>query len=199
MSAARMRRAELMEPGSMPRNAPATTAQSAAPATRGASAPAVRGRASTARRLSLALALGLALVGLAGVEFDLALREALRPPTAADEASAVCNDLRSQDYDALASEVDPAPDGASTGVFDRAAFVAALRAQDGALGPVRACALTQMNGADGIASDEVVFALTVRRSRAPDPLDALVVVRREARGQWAVSRASTFYYAPATG
>jgi hypothetical protein len=149
-----------------------------------------------ARRLSLVLALSLALVGLAAVEFDVALRAALRPPTATDEASAVCNDLRSQDYDALAGEMDPAPDGASTGPFDRAAFVAALRAQDAALGSVRACALSQMNGADGIASDAVVFALTVTRSRAPAPLGALVVVRREARGQWAVSRASTFYYAP---
>ena len=181
----------------MPRNAPAATAKPAAPTA--PPAPATTRRAVLARRLSLTLALLLALVGLAGLEFDVALRAALRPPTAADEASAACNDLRSLDYDALAGEVDPTPDGASTGPFDRAAFVAALRAQDAALGPVRTCALSQMNGADGIASDEVVFALTVTRARAPDPLGALVVVRREAHGQWAISRASTFYYAPTAG
>src|SRR5690348_11268638 len=128
----------------MPRNAPATSATPNAPAAR---------HTVLARRLSLLLALLLALVGLAGVEFDAALRAALRPPTATDEASAVCNDLRSQDYDALAGEMDPTPDGASTGPFDRAAFVAALRAQDAALGRVRSCALSEMNGADGIASD----------------------------------------------
>jgi hypothetical protein len=177
----------------MPRNAPATAAARTAAAT--PRAPSVR-RTVLARRLSLALALLLALVGLAGVEFDAALRAALRPPTATDEASAVCNDLRSQDYDALAGEMDPTPDGVSTGPFDHAAFVAGLRAQDATLGRVRSCALSEMNGADGIASDTVVFALTVTRSRAPAPLGALVVVRREARGQWAISRASTFYYAP---
>ncbi|HEV2238804.1 MAG TPA: hypothetical protein VGR57_19250 [Ktedonobacterales bacterium] len=180
----------------MPRNATATSATSSS-----VTVPSVATarRRVRVRRLSLLLALLLALAGLAGVGYDAALRAALRPPSATDEASAVCNDLRSQDYDALAGEMDPTPDGGSTGPFDHAAFVAALRAQDAALGPVRACALNQMNGADGIASDDVVFALTLTRARAPAPLGALVVVRREARGQWALSRASTFYYAPQQG
>jgi hypothetical protein len=190
-------------PGAAPATAPATPATAAATTTTDSTdsttttAGEATRRRARARRLSLLLALLLALVGLAGVEFDAALRAALRPPTATDEASAVCNDLRSQDYDALAGEMDPTADGGSTGSFDRAAFVAALRAQDAALGPVRACALSQMNGADGIASDDAVFALTLTRSRAPAPLGALVVVRRAARGQWAISRASTFYYPPA--
>jgi hypothetical protein len=180
----------------MPRNATATSATSSS-----VTLPSVATarRRAQARGVSLVLWLMLMVVGLAGVEFDLALREALRPATAADEASAVCNDLRSQDYEGLAGEVDPAPDGASTGPFDHAAFVASLRAQDAAQGPLRTCALSAMNGADGIASDAVVFELTTTRSREPAPVGSLVVVRREARGQWAISRASTFYYAPQQG
>lgn len=177
----------------MPRNAPAPRAASTVATT--AHAPAT-GHANAARRLSLLLAVLLALVGLAGVAFDAALRMALRPPTARDEASAVCNDLRSRDYDALADEMDPTPDGTSSGHFDRGAFVAGLRAQDAALGPVRTCALSELNGAAGSDSDAVVFTVTVTRTRTPAPLGALVVVRRAARGQWAISRASTFYYAP---
>jgi hypothetical protein len=188
-----MERAQFREPGSMARGATATSVTS-----RSVTVPsaATAQRRAQARRLSLALWMMLMLVGLAGMEFDLALRQALRPATARDEASAVCNDLRSQDYDGLASEVDPAPDGASQGPFDRAAFVASLRAQDASLGPVRSCALSTMNGADGIASDAAVFALTLTRSRELALIESLVVVRREARGQWAISRASTFYYAP---
>lgn len=147
------------------------------------------------RRLSMWLTLGLALAlllaGVGGVGFDLALRAALRAPTAVDEASAVCDDLRSQRYDALAAEMDPTPDGANAGPFDRTAFVAALRDLDQREGTVRACSLRLLgNGADGAS---VLFSMTVRRTRVADPLGSMVVVRRETRGGWAISRASTFY------
>ncbi len=140
-----------------------------------------------------ALAVCLVLVGLSGIGFDLALRSALRPATAVDEASAVCGDLRSRNYDALANEMDPTPDGASTGTFDRVAFIAKLRALDQRDGPVRSCALRQLNasGPDGMT----IFGFTVRRAQAPDPLESLVVVRR-VRGHWKVSRASSFYDPP---
>ncbi len=142
-------------------------------------------------RLTLLLALLLCLVGLAGIEVDQELQYALRPPTAADEASAVCDYLLSRNYDALAGEIDPAPDGASTGPFDRAAFAAQLRTLDRDLGTVRTCTLLELGAGN---NSSVVYSLTVHRTRAAEPRGSLVVVRRQAHGEWAISRASTFYY-----
>jgi hypothetical protein len=143
--------------------------------------------------LMLALAAGLLLAGLGGIVFDEALRAALRTPTAADEASAVCTYLRSQDYGALAGEMDPSPDEAGPSTFDRAAFVAQLRALDRGEGTVQSCALRQL-GPTGDAHT-VVFALTVRRARVAMPLGSLVVVRATSQDTWMISRTSTFYYA----
>jgi hypothetical protein len=145
--------------------------------------------------LALALALALLLVGLAGFAALSVLHAALRPATATDEAAAVCAYLRSQDYDALAAEMEPAPAGSSTGTFDRTSFVAQLRALDQREGTVRACSLRLLGaGPDGTS---VVFALTVRRTRVADPLGSLVAVERAPNSHWAISRASTFYDSPA--
>jgi hypothetical protein len=142
-------------------------------------------------RLGLALAIALLLVGLAGFAAVGLLHRALRAPTATDEAAAVCAYLRSRDYDALASEMDPAPAGAAIGAFDRAAFAAQLRALDQREGVVRDCALRLLGpGAD---SGSVVFGLTVRRAGVADPLGSLVIVERVRDGGWVISRASTFY------
>jgi hypothetical protein len=144
--------------------------------------------------LTLALTCALLLVGLAGFGALNVLHAALRRSTATDEASAVCAYLRSQDYDALAGEMDPAPAGASTGAFHRADFAAQLRGFDQREGAVRACSLRRLGaGPDGTS---VVFALTVRRARVADPLGSLVVVEPRAGGGWTISRASTFYDSP---
>jgi hypothetical protein len=151
-------------------------------------------RRRQAFRLTLALAVALLLVGLAALGALVLLHDALRTPTAADEASAVCAYLRSQDYDALAGEMNPAPASASTGPFDRAVFTAQLRALDRRDGTVRACTLRQLGDSpDGVS---VVFTLTLRRAHVADPLASLVVVQRDATGTWTISRASTFYDAP---
>jgi hypothetical protein len=151
-------------------------------------------RASRVLRLTLALALVLLLVGSAGLEAAALLTAALRPPLPGDEASAVCDYLLAHDYDALASEMDPAPAGASTDPFEPAAFVAQLRALDAREGTVRTCALRQL-GASGDGAT-VLYSLTLRRTRVPDPLGSLVVVHRRAGGGWVISRSSTFYDAP---
>jgi hypothetical protein len=48
------------------------------------------------------------------VQVDRVLQWALRTPTVGDEASAVCAYLLIGNYNALADEMDPVPDGAST-------------------------------------------------------------------------------------
>jgi hypothetical protein len=151
-------------------------------------------------RLSLVLAIPLIAALLAAVQVDRVLQWALRTPTVTDEASAVCDYLLSQNYDALANEMDPnsAPAGASSGPFDRAAFVAGLRALDASDGRVTSCALSQIGTAAAAntagSAPEVVFAMTVRRAQVSYPLGALVVVRAAADGRLRLSRASTFYY-----
>jgi hypothetical protein len=143
-------------------------------------------------RLSLLLAIALSLAALAAVGVDRVLSFSLRTPTATDEASLACAYLLNGDYDALASQMDPAPDGASTGRFDPAAFAADLRAQDARDGRVTSCALRQMEPDAG--AQVVIYAMTVRRTGLSYPLGSLVVVRHEADGRWLLARASTFYY-----
>jgi hypothetical protein len=143
--------------------------------------------------MTLLLALGLSVAAAAAGGVDRVLHWSLRTPTAADGASAACALLLNGNYDRLADEMDPAPDGASTDPFDRDAFEAGLRALDASDGRVTSCTLRQM----GPAADTpvAIFALTTHRAHRSDPLDSLVVVRREPDGRWLLSRASTFYYA----
>lgn len=156
--------------------------------------PPAQPRRSQAVRLALALALGLLLTGVGGLEAAALLATALRPSLPVEEASAVCDSLLSRDYAALAGEMDPTPAGASTGPFDRNAFVMQLRAVDAREGTVRTCALRQLaTSSDGAT---VLYALTIRRTRVADPLGSLVVVHRKPDGGWAISRGSTFYDAP---
>jgi hypothetical protein len=142
--------------------------------------------------MALLLALALGLAAMAALRVDSVMRRALRTPTVGDEASAACAYLLNGDYDALAGEMDLAPDGASTGPFDRAAFAAGLRALDGRDGRVTRCALRQMGPDAG--AQVVIFSMTVSRAQMSYPLGSLVVVRREMDGRWLLSRASTFYY-----
>ena len=143
-------------------------------------------------RLSLLLAIALSLTLLAALGVDRELRWALRKPTVGDEASAVCAYLLNGDYAALAGEMDPAPDGISSGPFDQAAFTAGLRSLDTSDGRVTSCSLSQIGPVAN--SPVVIFSMTARRARVSYPLGALVVVRRDADGRLRLSRASTFYY-----
>lgn len=147
---------------------------------------------SRAWRVTLLLALALSLAALGALGVDRVLRWSLRSPTVGDEASAACAYLLNGNYAVLAGEMDPVPDGASTGPFDRATFTAGLRALDARDGRVTSCALRQMGSND--SAPVVIFAMTVRRAHLSYPLGSLVVVRHEADGRWLISRASTFYY-----
>lgn len=155
--------------------------------------PRARSLGRRAWRMTLLLALALSLAAVAALGVDQVLRWSLRTPTAGDEAAAVCAYLRSGDYTALAGEMDPRPDGASTGAFDGAAFAAGLRSLDAGEGRVTTCALRQMGPEEG--QQTVLFAVTLTRTDLSYPLGSLVVVRREPDGRWRLSRASTFYYA----
>ncbi|MBF6590616.1 MAG: hypothetical protein IVW57_08805 [Ktedonobacterales bacterium] len=147
---------------------------------------------------TVVLALALALVGVGGVQAASLLRHAMRPQSASDVASLVCNALKAQAYDLLADQMDSAPvPPNATGAFNANALSATLRAFDTSAGTVTSCTYAQLSYVDTSSRGAVAnYALTVRRAKQTTSQGILLILTQQSDGTWKVARSSNLTGSP---
>lgn len=147
----------------------------------------------SAVRLTLLLAVALALIGVAGGEAMGLLQRAMRVPSADDTAQLVCTAYQSQNYDILLNVIDPTPvPPAQTGPFDAAArssLANTLKSLDAGSGEVTSCAYQEPLPQSGSA---LRYILTMRRTRVTVDITMPITLLRQPDGSWKVSRGSDF-------
>ncbi len=143
---------------------------------------------------TLALALALAFVGVAGVRAEALFQHALRTPTASDIAAQVCTAYTTQNYDLLLRNVDPAPiPPAAPGPFSPATLRDELRTIDSREGKAVNCtykALVAPTGTTTRGTSLAQVAVSVRRAHASQP-DGILLTLHLKSGHWLISREST--------
>lgn len=154
--------------------------------------------------VTVALALALTLVGLAGYGAALLLREtlALRPTSVAVSPASlstfVCDTLQHQEYQRLVTSIDPAPVPPTvTDAFDPTATVAALRASDASEGKVVSCVASSYAPGSVVTSPGITHvALTLRRSGSLSPrTESLTLAQMGGQRGWMIERDSGFLLA----
>ncbi|HEX8731323.1 MAG TPA: hypothetical protein VF725_04595 [Ktedonobacterales bacterium] len=175
----------------------------APPAKTPAKTPARRDNQAPTTLITVALALLLTLVGLAGYGAALLLRETLAPQPPAIAASAaslsayVCDALKHKDYQGLVAVIDPATVSPTvTDAFDPAATVAALRAEDARAGVVVACAVAPYPPGSVVSSPSVThLRLTLRRAHGAASTTTLTLAQTSGQRGWLIERDSGFLMA----
>lgn len=169
-----------------------------------AKAAARRGAQAPTTLITVALALLLTLVGLAGYGAALLLREALapRPPSEAASPGAlsayVCAALKRQDYQGLMRYIDPAPIPPTvTDAFDPTATIAALRASDASAGVVVSCVASSYIPGSVVTTPGVAYErLALRRAHATATATAtLTLAQMSGQRGWLIERDSGFLMA----
>lgn len=165
-----------------------------APVGSGASA----GRRGSPRRMTLALALLLAVVGVGAAQSASLLQRAVVPEvTAGDIAGRVCSALLTQNYTLLTNQIDPTPEPPTAPApFDAKALGDALRALDESAGKVTSCQDRQVSAAASSQVSVANFAVTVQREKLPVPQGILLILTRRPGQGWKVSRASNLTGSP---
>ena len=154
---------------------------------------------SAAPQLTLALALVLLLLGVAGGGSISLLRYAMREPTADDIAQLVCNAYLRQDYTLLVDHIDPTPAPPDNpGAFDanaKDALRAQLQGLDASAGKVTKCTEKSFSFGNTSAAtpDQVQYAFIMTRATNPDkPFNTLMTLVRASGKGWLISRNSNF-------
>lgn len=144
-------------------------------------------------RATLLLALSLLLLGAVGAFGAVRLRQVIALQMRTDTVTAICSTLQRQQYEALASMIDPAPvPPLATGVFDSHAFQTKLQTLDQHQGAVNSCAWRPLQLADESGS----YVFTLHRAHTTAPITTTVFLQHEPDNGWRISRQSPFASAP---
>jgi hypothetical protein len=150
-------------------------------------------------RVTLALLLALTVSGLASAEGAALLQRALRTPSADDIAQRICTAYLAQNYDLLASQIDPATIAPNvTAPWDahaQAALLEQLHTEDAALGRVTHCAYSALAfGAGPRPATTRQYLFSMQRAK---PYSTGMNLNRQADGGWLIARDSDFLGVPA--
>lgn len=162
-----------------------------------------RGGQAPTTLITVALALALTLVGLAGYVTATFLRDAIAPRSASVDANVaslsafVCARLERQDYAALIPYIDPTPVPPSvTDAFDASAIIDTLRASDTRDGLVTSCAYAPYAPGSVVSIPGVAYEqLTLRRANLLAPITASLTLTQATGAQgggWLIARDSGF-------
>lgn len=146
---------------------------------------------STLGRYRATLLLAVSLLALGGVAGygTLQLRHIVVLQARTDAVAAICTSLQGQQYDALATMIDPAPvPPLATGTFDRKGLLAKLQTLDQKQGKVTSCEIRALE----LGDESATYLLTLRRPHTPASIGMLVIVQHEPDGAWRISRRSPF-------
>lgn len=177
-----------------------------------AAAPAVASRRSgqaPTTLITVALALALTLVGLAGYATATLLGDATASRSASVDASPtslsafVCARLEARDYARLIPYIDPTPISPNvTDAFDASATITALRARDASDGRVTSCDFAPYTPGSVVSIPDAAYEqLTLRRANTPTPIVTSLTLAQATDAQgggWLIERDSEFLLALAT-
>lgn len=146
-------------------------------------------RTLSAYRTTLLLAVTLLILGAVAGYGALQLRRVIALQLRADAVAAICPALQRQQYDSLASLIDPTPVApVASKAFDSRAFQSDLRTLDQRQGNVRSCVWRPIQ----LSDESALYLFTLHRPHVSAPIAMQVVLQHGPDNGWRISRSSPF-------